>query len=90
MAFRALLVDRNWYCILQYDAISAFKQHLFDTWWDSLTPEQQDAYEKRQQELQEAKQREIRTIMAQFATIGTMIANLNSSHAAIESHFKDL
>lgn len=42
MAWYAELKRRRWYCIVEMDAIHAFKKKLYDDWWQSLTPEERE------------------------------------------------
>lgn len=73
MAWYAELKRRRWYCIVEMDAIHAYKKKLHDDWWESLTPEEREhvldlVEKKRQRERDEAKQA-VQQIMLMNETI---------------------
>ncbi|MCM1440704.1 MAG: hypothetical protein NC131_16115 [Roseburia sp.] len=57
MAFYAELVRRQWYCVNQFNAIRWYRKKRYDDWYNSMSKEEQEAYERRK-EAREAEERD--------------------------------
>ena len=63
MAWYAELKRRHWYCVNQWDAISWYRKHLYDTWYASLTDEQKAKLEEQKRLEKEKSDYESRTAL---------------------------
>jgi hypothetical protein len=58
----------RWYRTTPYfDAIAWYKEHLYEEWWGSLTPEEQREYE-------ENKEQRLNNILRCYARINAILA----------------
>ena len=73
MAWFAELKRRHWYCINQWDAISWYREYLYDTWHASLTDEQKAKLEEQKRIDEEKRKLEFETIMIKFATMTSIV-----------------
>lgn len=64
MAWFAELKRRHWYCINQWDAISWYREYLYDTWYASLTDEQKAKLEEQKRIDEEKRKRKFETNIA--------------------------
>lgn len=78
MAWYAELKRRHWYCINQWDAISWYRKHLYDTWYTSLTDEQKAKLEEQKRLEKEKSDYELRTTLMRLATISGAMLGLTS------------
>lgn len=78
MAWYAELKRRHWYCINQWDAISWYRKHLYDTWYASLTDEQKAKLEEQKRLEKEKSDYELRTALMRLATISGAMLGLTS------------
>lgn len=76
MAWYAELKRRHWYCINQWDAISWYRKHLYDTWYASLTEEQKATIEEQKRRADAKQKRELETVLMQLATMTTIVCGL--------------
>ena len=85
MAWFAELKRRHRYCIYQWEAISWYREYLYDTWHASLTDEQKAKLEEQKRIDEEKRKREFETTMIKFATMTSIVCGL--SHG-ISNHDK--
>lgn len=85
MAWFAELKRRHWYCINQWNAISWYREYLYNTWYASLTNEQKAKLEEQKRIDEEKRKREFETTMMKFATMTSIVCRL--SHG-ISNHDK--
>lgn len=85
MAWYAELKRRHWYCINQWNAISWYRKHLYDTWYASLTDEQKVRLEEQKRLEKEKSDYELRTALMRLAAISGAMLGLTSG---ISNHEK--
>ena len=73
MAWRAELLRRKWYCIVEIDMIQLYKKHLYDEWYNSLTDEQKERYEEQRIKEQEKAEYEARRAMMKLLMISSIL-----------------
>lgn len=66
MAWYAELKRRKWFCIVEMDMITLYKQKLFDDWYDSLSEEEIAEILKRREERKQREREHIRKVYESF------------------------
>lgn len=69
MAWYAELKRRKWYCINGVDMIYIYKKKLYDDWYNSLTDEDKEAYEKYKQKKREEDFRKYKESLTQLLSL---------------------
>lgn len=80
MAFWAVF-GKWWYKRTDIEnQIVLFKKYLYDQWYNSLSADAKDAYDKLVQQKEEMKRKETEAFIKQYDMIRNMIASKSSSY----------
>lgn len=80
MAWYAELKRRKWYCINQWDAITWYQHHLYETWYNSLTEEQKQKLVEIKQKEKEQRNRETQAALMRLAALTDIMGRFVSNH----------
>lgn len=76
MAWYAELKRRKWYCINGVDMIHAYRQKLYDDWYNSLTDEQKQRLEEYRNAKAEKNRREAREALQRLLMMSAMVSSV--------------
>lgn len=76
MAWKAECSRRKWHCVVSFDAITWYKEKLHIDWWDSLTDEEKEEYNKQVDELRHKRIEEGKLSLLQFTHFMTGLGYL--------------
>lgn len=80
MAFYAELRRRNWYCICGVNQIRQYRKHLYDTWWNSLTEEEQEKVKQIRRKKEEADRKEAREAIGRLLVATGIVTGLTDRY----------
>lgn len=86
MAWRAELIRRKWNRIVELDMIHLYKLYRYNTWYDSLTPEEKEIVKKKKKAEQEKNDRELATFMMQLGLMSAMMGRLSGKQCKYDKY----
>lgn len=88
MAWYAEVKRRKWYCINEVDMITAYRQKLYDDWYDSLTDVQKQQLEEHRREEEEKRKRDGEMALARLEMMSIIMSG--AMHGNMGNYIKTL